>query len=143
MTLRFPEMKGRALNRRTMRLPHDLPTDCIVLMVFRQRQQREADAWKATLAPMTDLPVFEVTYIRSLLRPLARYAEWGMRHGIVADSDRAHTIVVFGIQRRLARQLDGDPDRPIVVRVHNGVVAGRAQGRPDPAAARMLLSAAS
>lgn len=126
-----------------MRLPDDLPQDCLVMVVFRQKQQREADVWKALLEPMTNLEIFEVTYIRRVLRPLAGYAAWGMRHGITSERDRAHTIVAFGLQNSMAETLHGDPDRPIVVRVTGGLVVASVQGRPALDAAEMLLAAAA
>jgi hypothetical protein len=96
----FPDVTGRNLEGRTLRLPADFEGDrSIVLVAFRQRQQREVDSWMPELnalrAADPDLAVYEIPTLSSGWTPLRGWIDGGMARGIKSQAVREVTVTLY------------------------------------------------
>lgn len=119
MADRFPEIEGSSLSLVDHRLPGTLAGAAnLVLIAFRQWQQRDVDSWVPTAnALATEYPgfrVYELPVISKLYRPVAGFIDGGMRSGIPAQAVRDMTITVYLDRKRFLRSLSIDTVAEIV-----------------------------
>lgn len=96
----FPTIEGRNLERREVELPVDFAGERnIVLVAFKQRQQREVNTWLAALGVMRreagNLEVYEIPTLHRGWTPLRGWIDGGMRSGIPDRATREATITVY------------------------------------------------
>jgi len=96
----FPTIEGRNLERRELVLPGDFAGERnIVLVAFRQRQQREVNSWLPALGVMRreagNVEVYEIPTLHRGWTPLRGWIDGGMRSGIPDRSTREATITVY------------------------------------------------
>ena len=96
----FPTIQGRNLERRELELPADFAGERnVVLVAFKQRQQREVNAWLPALSAMRreagNLEVYEIPTLHRGWTPLRGWIDGGMRSGIPDRSTREATITVY------------------------------------------------
>ncbi len=114
--LRFAPLLVRALDGTRRDLPHDLPARrTLVLLAYRQRYQRDVDAWIALVVAhgvaatprgaAEPLPsaVVEVPYLSSRWLPLRRFIDGGMATGIADPDVLARTWTAYGSPARHRR----------------------------------------
>jgi hypothetical protein len=138
----FPQMSGRDLHGRAVKLPDDIPDSRgIVVVAFQRWHQPEVDRWVEMVLALAPLPIVEIPYISTVFRPVAGFVAQGMRGGITGEDARTRTITVYGNQRALARRLGAGVNRPIVIAHRDGVMKTIVQGEPTPEQARSLVAA--
>jgi hypothetical protein len=96
----FPTVQGRNLERRDLELPADFAGERnVVLVAFRQRQQREVNSWLPALTTMRreagDLGVYEIPALHRGWTPLRGWIDGGMASGIADRATREATITVY------------------------------------------------
>lgn len=96
----FPTIEGRNLERREVELPGDFAGERnIVLVAFKQRQQREVNSWLPALGAMRreagNVEVYEIPTLHRGWTPLRGWIDGGMRSGIPDRSTREATITVY------------------------------------------------
>lgn len=96
----FPDVTGRNLEGRTLRLPADFEGErTVVLVAFRQRQQREVDSWMPELnarrAADPGLMVYEIPTLSSGWTPLRGWIDGGMARGITSQAVREVTVTLY------------------------------------------------
>lgn len=96
----FPEVTGRNLEGRTLRLPADFEGErTVVLVAFRQRQQREVDSWMPELntrrAADPGLAVYEIPTLSSGWTALRGWIDGGMARGIKSQAVREATVTLY------------------------------------------------
>lgn len=96
----FPDVTGRNLEGRTLRLPADFEGErTVVLVAFRQRQQREVDSWMPELnglrAADPGLMVYEIPTLSSGWTPLRGWIDGGMARGIKSQAVREVTVTLY------------------------------------------------
>jgi len=121
-SLRFAPLRTRALDGTGRQLPGDLPADrTLVLLAYRQRHQRDVDAWIAQAVargvPATPrgatgplrTAVIEVPFLSGLWLPARRFIDGGMAQGIADPDVLARTLTAYGApaQHRRACGLAG------------------------------------
>jgi hypothetical protein len=94
MTPRFPDLDGRRLDGRAMRLPADLPATALLLVAFHQWHQRDVDAWLARVP--AGVPAFEVPMLGGRWLPARRFIDGGMARSIADEVVLARTVTVYG-----------------------------------------------
>lgn len=99
-TVTFPDVTGRNLEGRTLRLPRDFEGErTVVLVAFRQRQQREVDSWMPELnarrAADPTLAVYEIPTLASGWTPLRGWIDGGMARGIKSQAVREVTVTLY------------------------------------------------
>jgi hypothetical protein len=98
--MRFPDVTGRNLEGRQLNLPADFGSGrTIVLVAFRQRQQREVDTWMPELrslrAAHSGLQVYEIPTLSSGWTPLRGWIDGGMARGIKDQQVREVTVTLY------------------------------------------------
>lgn len=98
--VQFPNVTGRNLEGRTLRLPADFAGErTVVLVAFRQRQQREVDSWMPELnarrAADAGLAVYEIPTLSSGWTPLRGWIDGGMARGIKSQEVREVTVTLY------------------------------------------------
>jgi hypothetical protein len=98
--MRFPEVTGRNLEGRQLNLPADFgAARTIVLVAFRQRQQREVDSWMPELTALRaahrGLQVYEIPTLSSGWTPLRGWIDGGMARGIKDQQVREATVTLY------------------------------------------------
>ena len=157
--LRFAPLRTRALDGTDHRLPDDLPARrTLVVIAYRQRHQRDVDAWIA-LAVAAGVPptprgralplpsaVVEVPFLSGAWRPARRLIDGGMAQGIADPDVLARTLTAYGspAQHRRACGLgtDGTCVEAMVVTRDSAVLA-HCSGAPaaaDRGAVEALLA---
>lgn len=94
--MRFPSITGTSLSGTQVRIPQDLPDPSVLLLAFRQGQQRDIDAWIATLGAASVDAVFELPMLGAKWRPFRSVIDGGMAANIADRAVREHTITVYG-----------------------------------------------
>ncbi len=97
--VRFPDVTGRNLEGRTMRLPADFGDRTIVLVAFKQRQQRDVNSWMPELnarrAADAGLEVYEIPTLSNGWTPLRWWIDGGMARGIKDRAVREATVTLY------------------------------------------------
>lgn len=98
--MRFPDVTGRNLEGREFNLPADFAGGrSIVLVAFRQRQQREVDSWMPELSALraadAGLEVYEIPTLSSGWTPLRGWIDGGMARGITDQAVREVTVTLY------------------------------------------------
>lgn len=96
----FPVVQGRNLEGRDLELPADFSGERnVVLVAFRQRQQREVNSWLPSLTVMRreagDLGVYEIPALSRGWIPLRGWIDGGMASGIADRATREATITLY------------------------------------------------
>lgn len=147
--LRFALLRARALDGTDHRLPHDLPAHrTLVVMAYRQRHQRDVDAWIALAVaagvPPTprgrDLPlpsaVIEVPFLSGAWRPARRLIDGGMAQGIADPDVLARTLTAYGspaVHRRACGLASDGLNVEAMVVTRKGTVLWHTSGPPSTA----------
>lgn len=147
--LRLAPLVGRALDGTPWRLPDDLPAArTLVLLAYRQRHQRDVDAWialavalgvpatpRGAVQPMATA-VIEVPTLGRRWRPARRLIDGGMATGIADPDVLARTVTAYAdpVAHRAACGFpeDGGAVMRAVVATPEGAVTFRAAGPPRP-----------
>jgi len=148
--LRFPDVSGRNLEGRELRLPADFAGErTVVLVAFRRRQQREVDSWLPALATLRaadpGLAVYEIPTLSSGWTPLRGWIDGGMARGITDPAVREVTVTLYIDKGPFKEALDITSERTIQLFVldRDGRVTYRSLGAATPegiAALRRALS---
>lgn len=96
----FPTIHGRNLERRELELPADFAGERnVVLVAFKQRQQREVNSWLPALGVVRreagNVEVYEIPALHRGWTPLRGWIDGGMRSGIADRATREATITVY------------------------------------------------
>jgi hypothetical protein len=150
--LQFPDVTGRNLEGRELRLPADFASErTVVLVAFRRRQQREVDSWLPELAAMRaadpGLAVYEIPTLSSGWIPLRGWIDGGMARGIADSAVREVTVTLYIDKGPFKDALGITSERTIQLLVldRDGRVTYRALGAATPegiAALRQALESA-
>ena len=145
--LRLAPLRTRALDGTRRDLPADLPAErTLVLLAYRQRHQRDVDAWIA-LAVARGVPptprgaagvmttaVVEVPFLSARWLPARRLIDGGMATGIADPDVLARTLTAYGAPARHRRAcgLAGADGREVEALVvdRDGTVHWHASGPP-------------
>lgn len=160
VALRFAGVRTRALDGTPRRLPRDLPGErTLVLIAYRQRHQRDVDAWIA-LAVAAGVPptprgaerpmpaaVVEVPFLSARWLPVRRLIDGGMARGIADPDVLARTLTAYGSpgRHRRACGLDapgvgaGGSEVEVLVADRRGRVHWHASGPPQGTAPAGML----
>ncbi len=151
--LRLARLRTRALDGARRDLPQDLPAErTLVLLAYRQRHQRDVDAWiafavaggvpptpRGTTGPMTT-GVVEVPFLSARWTPLRRMIDGGMARGIADPDVLARTLTAYGAPSRHHRACGlagpgaaGGREVEAMVVTRDGRVLWHATGAPDAA----------
>jgi hypothetical protein len=151
--VRFPDVTGRNLEGRELRLPADFAGErTVVLVAFRRRQQREVDSWLPMLATLRaadpGLAVYEIPTLSSGWTPLRGWIDGGMARGITDPAVREVTVTLYIDKGPFKDALGITSERAIYLFVldRDGRVTYRAVGGATPdgvAALRRALGADS
>ena len=98
--MQFPDVSGRNLEGRELRLPADFASErTVVFIAFRRRQQREVDSWLPELATLRaadpGLAVYEIPTLSSGWTPLRGWIDGGMARGITDPAVREVTVTLY------------------------------------------------
>jgi hypothetical protein len=102
---------------------HHLPSTLggvanLLLIAFRQWQQRDVDTWVPTARALADeypgFRVYELPVISKLYRPVAGFIDGGMRSGITDPEVRDMTITIYLDRKRFMQSLSIDSAGEIV-----------------------------
>lgn len=155
--VRLAPLRGRALDGTPWRLPGDLPAArTLVLLAYRQRHQRDVDAW-IDLAVSLGVPptprgvprpmataVIEVPNLSRRWLPARRFIDGGMAAGIRDPDVLARTVTAYGdpAGHRAACGLpeDGGEALQAVVASPAGEVTFHAVGPPGPGSRAALAA---
>jgi hypothetical protein len=149
--LHFARLRTRALDGTRRDLPQDLPAErTLVLLAYRQRHQRDVDAWialavanwvpptpRGMAGPMVTA-VVEVPFLSARWSPLRRMIDGGMARGIADPDVLARTLTAYGAPSRHRRACglagpgaaDGREVEALVV-TRDGEVIWHATGAPS------------
>jgi hypothetical protein len=119
MADRFPDTKGTSLSLVDHHLPSTLSGVAnLLLIAFRQWQQRDVDTWVPTARALADeypgFRVYELPVISKLYRPVAGFIDGGMRSGIPDPDVRDMTITIYLDRKRFMQSLSIDSAGEIV-----------------------------
>jgi len=154
--LHLAPLRTRALDGTVRRLPADLPAQrTLVLLAYRQRHQRDVDAWiaRAVAAGVPATPrgaaeplpaaVVEVPFLSARWRPARRLIDGGMARGIADPDVLARTLTAYGLPARHRRACglagpsapgaDGTEVEALVV-TRTGTVLAHRTGPPSASA---------
>ena len=122
-------------------LPDDLPADpCVVILAFRQRQQRDVDAWVAALGDAA--PVVEVPVLGRKWRRVRGWIEGGMASGTPAAAHGRVWCTYARVGEVLASAGQrGTGAIAVLVAGRDGRVRAVARGGPAPAAVGAVKAA--
>ena len=158
--LRLAPLRTRALDGTRRMLPRDLPAErTLVLIAYRQRHQRDVDAWIA-LAVAHGVPptprgaqgpmrtaVIEVPFLSGRWLPARRLIDGGMATGIADPDVLARTLTAYGAPARHRRACgldtvgEGGAEVEALVVDREGGVHWHASGPPHGAAPHGMLDA--
>ena len=145
-TSRFPELVGRSLLGREVRLPSGLPAErTLVLCAFKQHQQEQVDRWigravydLAIPASPLELPpdakraVIEVPCLGRKWWPARRLIDGGMASAIAHPPILARTITVYSDVGAILTALGVESNAEVQARVvtRSGEILAAAAGEP-------------
>lgn len=143
---RFPQVTGSNLNRKSFRLPTDFEGQLnLVLIAFRQYQQRDIDTWlplAAQLAATHDsFYYYELPVIRSMNFLSRSFIDGGMRAGI-PDANARHATITLYLDKQKFRDALGLPTEDTVYALlvdNHGEILWRAAGPCTPDYTTKLL----
>ncbi len=148
MTVTFPDLSSRDLNRRDVRLPQDFTSAVTLLAIAWVRQdQRAVDTWLPTFAAIEaehdDVDHVELPVVGDMGRVRRTMLDNVMRGGITDPSTRARTITLYVDTAAFRSALEiEDPDQIVVMALDaNHVVRWRHAGACTPEAATSLREA--
>lgn len=121
-------------------LPDDLPADpCVVVLAFRQRQQRDVDAWVEAL-PGT--PVIEVPLLGTPWRMVRGWIEGGMAGG-TPDEVQGRVWCAYGSLKQVLGEMGEEGHRSSLTAVvrRTGEVLVLFRGAPSPGAVMAVRTA--
>jgi len=153
---RLVPVQGRALDGTTVELPSQLPaTRTVVVLAFRQRQQRDVDQWielavavgvpgspLGVSAPM-ETAVVEVPVLGRRYRGARRFIDGGMAASIRDPAVLARTITVYTDPAAFRRRCGVPTAEEVTVLLvgRDGVVSWHRTGRPQPGDREALADA--
>jgi hypothetical protein len=151
---RFPDVSGRDLLGRELRLPGELPAEtAILVLAFKQWQQAQVDAWIGRLAaaglpetpldePALDRVILEVPVLSGRYQVIRRFIDGGMAASIRDPRVLARTITVYGSVDRVCAPLGITSRDDVSVRVvrRDGTVLWGATGPVSDERVDALLS---
>lgn len=136
MVERFPEIEGTSLSLVEHRIPGTLAGQVnLLLIAFRQWQQRDVDTWVPTAAALAEeyagFRAYELPVISRAYRPVSGFIDGGMRSGIPDPGVRDSTITIYLDRKRFLRALDIDSVGEIVPMLvtPDGTILWRTRGR--------------
>lgn len=146
--MRFPEVTGRNLEGRELRLPDDFESArTVVLIAFKRQQQRDVDSWlpelNARRAEDSGLEVFEIPTLSNGWSPLRWWIDGGMARGIKDQAVREVTVTLYIRKGPFKEALRIASER----RIHlllldgDGIVRFRSEGPSTPEAVEALRRA--
>ena len=121
-------------------MPDDLPADpCVVVLAFRQRQQRDVDAWVEALP---DTAVVEVPLLGPAWRAVRGWIEGGMAGG-TPEEVRSRVWCAYAPLKRVLADLGEQGHRSVVAAVvrRSGEVLVLFRGPPSPGAVMAVRTA--
>jgi len=97
---RFPQVEGKNLQERTMRLPADFAGERnLVLIAFQRAQQADVDTWmpfaQSLASRDSSLRYYELPVLGSGYTIIRGWIDGGMRGGIPDTAARARTITLY------------------------------------------------
>lgn len=131
----FPPVTGRNLEGRELRLPAEFAGERnVVIVAFRQRQQRDVNSWipalKALQREDLGLEVYEIPTLGRGWIPLRGWIDGGMASGISDRETREATVTVYlakgPFKEALGIRSEGDIELLLMGR--DGVVQYRTRG---------------
>lgn len=144
----FPTIEGRNLEQRELVLPGDFAGERnIVLVAFRQRQQREVNSWLPALGVMRreagNVEVYEIPTLHRGWTPLRGWIDGGMRSGIPDRSTREATITVYINKTpfKAALGITSESRIHVLLLDRDGRVVHREIGSATPAGVQRLRTA--
>ena len=145
---RFPAVKGRSLNGRSLALPADLDGEVnLVMVAFKRHQQEDVDTWTPYLRPLAarrpGFRVYELPTLSSGLGIVRSFIDGGMRRGIPDSAVRAATVTLYIDKDPFKAALEiPDEDRIQLLLVERGGrIRWRAAGRYTPEVFEQLEAA--
>ncbi len=144
----FPTIQGRNLEMRELELPADFAgARNVVLVAFKQRQQRDVNTWLPALGAMRqaagNVEVYEIPTLHRGWTPLRGWIDGGMRSGIPDRSTREATITVY-INKgpfKAALGITSESRIHVLLLDGDGRVVHRELGAATPAAVQRLRQA--
>lgn len=136
----LPRLDVRDLTGASHVLPDDLPTDpCVVVLAFRQRQQRDVDAWVEALP---DATVIEVPLLGTGWRMVRGWIEGGMAGGTPEDV-QGRVWCAYGSLKHVLAEMGQEGHRSSVTAVvrRSGEVLVLFRGEPSPGAVMAVRTA--
>jgi len=135
MDERFPEIEGTSLSLVEHHLPGSLAGRVnLLLIAFRQWQQRDVDTWVPTAAALAaehaGFRAYELPVISKIYRPVSEFIDGGMRSGIPDSGVRDSTIAIYFDRKRFLHALNIDSVGEIVPMLvtPNGEILWRTRG---------------
>jgi hypothetical protein len=133
--MRFPTVSGRNLEGRAMTLPDDFGgARTVVLVAFKQRQQRDVNTWLPALDSLRradpTLEVYEIPTLSSGWTPLRWWIDGGMSRGIEDRAVREATVTVYIDKAPFKRALEiaSEDSIHVLLLAADGRVTWRAAG---------------
>ena len=148
MVERFPEIEGTSLSLVEHRIPGTLAGRVnLLLIAFRQWQQRDVDTWVPTAAALAEdyasFRAYELPVISKIYRPVSGFIDGGMRSGIPDSGVRDSTITIYLDRGRFLQALNINSVGeivPMLVTPH-GKILWRSTGRMTDDGDRELRTA--
>jgi hypothetical protein len=144
----FPTVTGRNLEGRDLTLPGDFAGERnVVIVAFRQRQQRDVNSWLPALKELQredlGLEIYEIPTLGRGWIPLRGWIDGGMASGIRDRGTREATITLYLAKGPFKEALGITTEREIqlLLMERDGVVRHRARGAFTPAALAGLRKA--
>lgn len=148
--IRFPSIKGKALNGDKFLAPEDLrKPHNLLLVAFQREQQQDVDTWIPRLEKVEDANEDFAFYEFPILPEMNIMARWfiyqGMRSGIDSDRARSRTVTFHLDKGEFKKDLGIDSEDIIQVFLvdSTGVVTWRESGIWSEAKEKDLLQIVS
>jgi hypothetical protein len=144
----FPTIQGRNLEERELELPAEFAGERnVVLVAFKQRQQREVNSWLPALGAMRkeagNVEVYEIPTLHRGWTPLRGWIDGGMRSGIPDRATREATITVYINKApfKAALGITSESRIHVLLLDRDGRVVHRELGSATPAGVQRLRQA--
>jgi hypothetical protein len=114
----FPNIDGKDLEGKNVRIPKNLHGDLNVLIVaFEQWQQEQVDSWVGFLRGLKEkfhgFDFYELPTLGSEYRLARFFIDGGMRAGIPSNATRRHTVTLYLDKRDFKRALGIENEKSI------------------------------